>query len=148
MNQDRARFENRCVVIDERRDFPVRIDLQKIGFVLIALADVHPMRFVLELELLQKDERFDAVGGGLGMEMDHLATEDNHDLALVIYGLLTFVSDEAKSSVMDFTPRPITEVARELGLSEDEIDLYGKTKAKIALAALERPATAKGRLIL
>ena len=52
--------------------------------------------------------------------------------------------DSAKS----FAPRPITEVARELGLGDDEVDLYGKTKAKIALSALARPAKAKGRLIL
>lgn len=45
-------------------------------------------------------------------------------------------------------PRPITDVAAELGLSPDEIDLYGKTKAKISLDALKRPAKAKGRLIL
>ena len=34
--------------------------------------------------------------------------------------------------------RPITEVATELGLLEEEIDLYGRYKAKIALGALER----------
>ena len=43
--------------------------------------------------------------------------------------------------------RPIVDIARELGLSEDEIELYGKYKAKIRLDALEkRPA--KGKLIL
>ncbi|MEO8877702.1 MAG: formate--tetrahydrofolate ligase [Polyangiaceae bacterium] len=51
-----------------------------------------------------------------------------------------------------FSPRPITEVSAELGLEDDEIDLYGKTKAKIALSALKRPAKSgvekKGRLIL
>src|ERR671923_1864856 len=36
------------------------------------------------------------------------------------------------------TPRPITEVARELGLRGDEIELYGPTKAKVSLAAIER----------
>ncbi len=50
--------------------------------------------------------------------------------------------------VMEFAPRPITEVAAELGLSDDDVDLYGKTKAKISLAALGRPTKAKGRLIL
>ena len=34
--------------------------------------------------------------------------------------------------------RPITEVATELGLLEDEIDLYGRYKAKIDLGALQR----------
>ncbi len=36
------------------------------------------------------------------------------------------------------TPRPILEIARELGLREDEIELYGSTKAKITLAGIER----------
>ena len=43
--------------------------------------------------------------------------------------------------------RPITDVARELGLSDDELILYGKYKAKIALEALESRKP-KGRLIL
>ena len=34
--------------------------------------------------------------------------------------------------------KPIIEIARGLGLEEDEIDLYGKYKAKIHLSALER----------
>jgi len=36
------------------------------------------------------------------------------------------------------TPRPIIEVARELGLRDDEIEQYGPTKAKISLAAIRR----------
>jgi formate--tetrahydrofolate ligase len=36
------------------------------------------------------------------------------------------------------TPRPILEVARELGLQDDEIELYGSTKAKVTLAGIER----------
>ena len=47
-----------------------------------------------------------------------------------------------------FVPRPITEVAKELGLEDDHVELYGKKKAKIDLAALARPARGKGRLIL
>lgn len=43
-------------------------------------------------------------------------------------------------------PRPITEVAADLGLSPDELDLYGKYKAKISLDISERPV--KGRLVL
>jgi formate--tetrahydrofolate ligase len=35
---------------------------------------------------------------------------------------------------------PITEVARGLGLDDDELELYGKTKAKIALSVLKRLA--------
>ncbi|HUQ44761.1 MAG TPA: formate--tetrahydrofolate ligase [Candidatus Limnocylindria bacterium] len=35
-------------------------------------------------------------------------------------------------------PRPIIDVARELGLRDDEIEPYGSSKAKITLAAIER----------
>jgi formate--tetrahydrofolate ligase len=34
--------------------------------------------------------------------------------------------------------RPIMDIAREAGLEEDEIDLYGKHKAKVALSAIDR----------
>ncbi|HXT48652.1 MAG TPA: formate--tetrahydrofolate ligase [Gemmatimonadaceae bacterium] len=44
------------------------------------------------------------------------------------------------------TPRPIVDVAAELGLSPDELDLYGKYKAKIALEVSQRPP--RGRLVL
>ena len=43
--------------------------------------------------------------------------------------------------------RPIVDVAAELGLTEDELELYGKYKAKISLRALERRSP-KGRLVL
>ncbi|MEO5885650.1 MAG: formate--tetrahydrofolate ligase [Candidatus Limnocylindrales bacterium] len=36
------------------------------------------------------------------------------------------------------TPRPIGEVASELGIRDDELELYGPTKAKVTLAAIER----------
>ncbi len=36
------------------------------------------------------------------------------------------------------TPRPILDVARDLGLRDDEIEPYGSTKAKIKLEAIER----------
>jgi formate--tetrahydrofolate ligase len=45
------------------------------------------------------------------------------------------------------TLRPIADVAAELGLADDEVELYGKYKAKIALRALERRSP-KGRLVL
>jgi formate--tetrahydrofolate ligase len=35
-------------------------------------------------------------------------------------------------------PRPIIDVARDLGLRDDEIELYGSAKAKITLAGIER----------
>jgi len=43
--------------------------------------------------------------------------------------------------------RPIRDVAAELGLADDELELYGKYKAKISLRAL-RQRTPKGRLVL
>jgi formate--tetrahydrofolate ligase len=36
------------------------------------------------------------------------------------------------------TPRPILDVARELGIADDEVELYGPTKAKITLAGIQR----------
>ena len=44
------------------------------------------------------------------------------------------------------TLRPIVDVAAELGLAPDELDLYGKYKAKIDLDVAQRPA--RGRLVL
>ncbi len=43
-------------------------------------------------------------------------------------------------------PRPITDVAADLGLTPDDIDQYGKFKAKLPLELSQRPA--KGRLVL
>jgi formate--tetrahydrofolate ligase len=49
---------------------------------------------------------------------------------------MTFPSDlEIARSV---TPRPIMDVAHDLGLRDDEIEPYGHTKAKITLAGIER----------
>jgi len=42
--------------------------------------------------------------------------------------------------------RPITDVAADLGLAPDDLDLYGKYKAKIALDVSQRPT--RGRLVL
>ncbi len=43
-------------------------------------------------------------------------------------------------------PRPIVDVAADLGLAPDEIDLYGKFKAKVPLSLASRPP--RGRLVL
>jgi formate--tetrahydrofolate ligase len=43
-------------------------------------------------------------------------------------------------------PRPIVDVASDLGLGADDLDLYGKYKAKLPLEFSERPA--RGRLVL
>ena len=56
---------------------------------------------------------------------------------------MTFPSDlEIARSV---TPRPIADVARELGLRDDEIEPYGRTKAKITLDAIRRLETENAR---
>ena len=36
------------------------------------------------------------------------------------------------------TPRPIIDVARDLGIADDELELYGPTKAKVTLEAIRR----------
>jgi formate--tetrahydrofolate ligase len=48
------------------------------------------------------------------------------------------------------SPRPIGEVARELGLRDDEIEQYGPTKAKVSLAAIRRleATRPRGRYVL
>jgi len=38
-------------------------------------------------------------------------------------------------------PKPIAEIARQLGIHDDDLEPYGRYKAKIDLAALDRPAT-------
>jgi len=43
--------------------------------------------------------------------------------------------------------RPVADIAAELGLAEDEVELYGKYKAKVRLAALARRKP-QGRLVL
>ncbi|MCE9601739.1 MAG: formate--tetrahydrofolate ligase, partial [Gemmatimonadetes bacterium] len=44
------------------------------------------------------------------------------------------------------TMRPIIDVAAEIGLTPDDLDLYGKFKAKVALELTTRPA--KGKLVI
>ncbi len=49
---------------------------------------------------------------------------------------MTFPSDlEIARSV---TPRPIVEIAHDLGIADDELELYGPTKAKVTLEAIRR----------
>jgi formate--tetrahydrofolate ligase len=56
---------------------------------------------------------------------------------------MSFPSDlEIARSV---TPRPIMDVAHDLGLRDDEIEPYGHTKAKVTLAAIERLETERPR---
>lgn len=44
------------------------------------------------------------------------------------------------------TMRPITDVAADIGLTPDDLDLYGKYKAKVSLELTTRPA--KGKLVI
>ncbi len=49
---------------------------------------------------------------------------------------MSFPSDlEIARSV---TPRPIVDIARDLGIADDELELYGRTKAKVTLEAIRR----------
>jgi formate--tetrahydrofolate ligase len=56
---------------------------------------------------------------------------------------MSFPSDlEIARSV---TPRPIVDVARDLGLTDEEIEPYGRTKAKVTLAGIRRLEAANPR---
>ncbi|MFZ7132753.1 MAG: formate--tetrahydrofolate ligase [Eubacteriales bacterium] len=46
------------------------------------------------------------------------------------------------------TPKDIREVAAKLGLKEDDLDLYGKYKAKVDINLLKKPSGKKAKLIL
>ena len=50
----------------------------------------------------------------------------------------------AQSTIM----QPITEVAEKIGLSNDDIELYGKYKSKINLDVLTKNSAHQGKLIL
>jgi formate--tetrahydrofolate ligase len=49
---------------------------------------------------------------------------------------------------MQFTPQTIVELADELGLGVDDLEPYGRGKAKLSLDLLNRPANGTGRLVL
>ncbi|MEA4807003.1 formate--tetrahydrofolate ligase, partial [Acetobacterium wieringae] len=46
------------------------------------------------------------------------------------------------------TPQDIREIAKKLGLTEDDLDLYGKYKAKVDYNLLKKTTGKKARLIL
>ena len=46
------------------------------------------------------------------------------------------------------TMYPITEIAKELGIPEDTIDLYGKYKAKLDLSLMQDSSRKNGKLVL
>ncbi len=49
---------------------------------------------------------------------------------------------------MEFSTRPIQDVAAELGLGHGDFEPYGRGKAKVDLSVIDRPARGKGRLVL
>ncbi len=56
---------------------------------------------------------------------------------------MTFPSDLEIARAVK--PRPIVDIARELGIADDELELYGPTKAKVTMAAIERLETERPR---
>ena len=47
------------------------------------------------------------------------------------------------------TPKPITEIAKSLGLAEDDLEIYGPIKAKVSLSVMDRiKDNPRGKLIL
>ena len=49
---------------------------------------------------------------------------------------------------MDFTPQTIDGLAHELGIGVDDLEPYGRGKAKLSLDLLDRPSNGEGRLVL
>src|SRR4051812_29711011 len=52
------------------------------------------------------------------------------------------------TTLSSHSPAPILEVAHELGISPEHVEPYGRGKAKIELAALQKQPLGAGRLIL
>ena len=90
------------------------------------------------------------VPGGVGpvtnaVLMEHLARAARAQLGAACTGAprTGHLSATMRSSLeiaQSITPRPITEIAEELGLLPDEIEPYGRYKAKVSLAVLDRLA--------
>jgi hypothetical protein len=74
MHEDRTRLEDRDagVMIDDRRNFAVRTNLDEVRLELVAVPNVYRMNRVLEPALLEHDRGFAAVGRRPGVEIDHL----------------------------------------------------------------------------
>ena len=56
--------------------------------------------------------------------------------------MTTMTMKSSLEIAQEATLRPIMDIAREIGLEEDEVDLYGRYKAKISLGAIDRLAGA------
>ena len=71
---------------------------------------------------------------------EEMSTTDSADVTLYSRPKIDFKkpvpSDIEISQNVD--PKPISLLAKEIGLKEDEYDLYGKYKAKVHLSVLDR----------
>ena len=56
--------------------------------------------------------------------------------------MTTMTMKSSLEIAQEATLRPVMDIAREIGLEEDEVDLYGRYKAKISLGAIDRLAGA------
>src|SRR5205085_2766347 len=72
IHEDGARFEHALaiVTIDDRRDFAIRRNLEKIGGELLVLADVDRVNRIGEPHLLKRDRNLTPVGRAPGVEID------------------------------------------------------------------------------
>ena len=56
--------------------------------------------------------------------------------------MTTMTMKSSLEIAQEATLRPVMDIAREIGLEEDEVDLYGRYKGKISLGAIDRLAGA------
>ena len=56
--------------------------------------------------------------------------------------MTTMTMKSSLEIAQEATLRPVMDIAKEIGLEEDEVDLYGRYKAKISLSAIDRLAGA------
>jgi len=52
--------------------------------------------------------------------------------------MTTMTMKSSLEIAQEATLRPVMDIAKEIGLEEDEVDLYGRYKAKISLSAIDR----------
>ena len=75
--------------------------------------------------------------GGDGGSDSFSTMAENERFEPILLSLKTPVPSDIEIS-QSVSPKQILKVAREVGILEEEIDLYGKTKAKIHLSILDR----------
>src|SRR5262249_56541054 len=73
VDHERGRFHqaDAGVAVDDGGNAVVRTDLQELRLELLVLADVDSMRGIRQLQFLEQNGGFAAVGGGPGIEIDH-----------------------------------------------------------------------------